>query len=102
MTRSARIVLPGLAHPVTRRCFGIAVQAYCPMPNHLHLILMPSEAAGLGLALARARQTGHLFQDRFGSVARDKAHLLDVVRYVALNPVRARLVARAQCFQLAT
>jgi putative transposase len=33
---------------------------------------------------------------RFASVAMDEAHLLAAVRYVALNPVRARLAARAQ------
>ena len=48
------------------------------MPNPVHLILTPSDASGLALALARAhrlyagfvnaraRQTGHLFQGRFG------------------------------------
>ncbi len=78
------------------------------MPNHVHLILAPADATGLGLALsrahrlyagfvnARARQTGHLFQGRFGSVPMDEEHLIAAVRYVALNPVRARLVAKAQ------
>jgi putative transposase len=77
------------------------------MPNHVHLILVPSDPAGLALALsrahrlyagyfnARARQTGHLFQGRFGSLAMDEDHLIAAVRYVAPNPVRARLVARA-------
>jgi REP-associated tyrosine transposase len=133
MTRIARIVLPGLPHHVTQRgnrgeriffgdedyalyrdwlaqsCrrFGVEVWAYCQMPNHVHLILTPSDTLGLGLALsrahrlyagfvnARARQTGHLFQGRFGSVAMDEDHLIAAARYVALNPVRARLVARA-------
>jgi putative transposase len=78
------------------------------MPNHLHLILTPGDGAALALALsrthrfyagfvkARARQTGHLFQGRFGSVALDEEHLMNAARYVALNPVRARLVSRAQ------
>jgi putative transposase len=77
------------------------------MPNHVHLVLAPSDPAGLALTLsrahrlyagyfnARARQTGHLFQGRFGSLAMDEDHLIAAVRYVALNPVRARLVARA-------
>ena len=88
--------------------FDVEVWAYCLMPNHEHLILAPADAAGLGLALsrthrlyagfvnARARQTGHLFQGRFGSVPMDEEHLIAAVRYVALNPVRARLVAKAQ------
>ena len=78
------------------------------MPNHVHLILAPADSQGLALAMARthrlyagyvnarARQTGHLFQGRFGSVAMDADHLMVAARYVALNPVRARLVKRAQ------
>ena len=74
----------------------------------MHLILTPADPAGLGLAMsrarrlyagfvnARARQTGHLFQGRFGSVPMDEEHLIAAVRYVALNPVRARLVAKAR------
>jgi putative transposase len=49
-----------------------------------------------GFVNARARQTGHLFQGRFGSVPMDEEHLIAAVRYVALNPVRARLVAKAR------
>ena len=78
------------------------------MPNHVHLILTPTRADGLGLAVgeahrrytnfinARGRWTGHLFQSRFASVAMDEAHLMAAVCYVNLNPVRARLVSRAE------
>jgi hypothetical protein len=45
---------------------------------------------------ARLRVTGHLFQSRFGSVAMDEDHLMTAARYVALNPVRARLVERPE------
>ena len=73
----------------------------------MHLILTPQTADGLGRAVgethrrytnfinARGRWTGHLFQRRFSSVAMDEDHLLACVRYVSLNPVRARWVARA-------
>ena len=37
---------------------------------------------------------GHLFQSRFGSVVMDEDHPMAAARYVALNPVRARLVER--------
>jgi putative transposase len=86
----------------------VAVWSYCLMPNHVHLILVPAHAAGLARALgethrrysaainARLRVTGHLFQARYGSVVMDEDHLLAAARYVALNPVRARLAARAQ------
>src|SRR5208337_5107024 len=42
------------------------------------------------------RVTGHLFQARFSSVAMDEEHLMAAARYVAMNPVRARLVERAE------
>ncbi len=78
------------------------------MPNHVHLIMIPSDAAGMARAVgdahrryttyinARGRWHGHLFQSRFASVAMDEAHLIAAVRYVSLNPVRARLVGRAE------
>lgn len=49
-----------------------------------------------GAIHARFKWTGHLFQGRFGAVAMDEEHLIAAARYVALNPVAARLVARAQ------
>ena len=45
---------------------------------------------------ARGRWTGHLFQSSFSSVVMDEAHLMAAARYVPLNPVRARLVARPE------
>jgi putative transposase len=69
---------------------------------------VPDDEAGLGRAIgethrrytnfinARGRWSGHLFQSRFASVAMDEAHLIAAVRYVSLNPVRARLAARAE------
>jgi putative transposase len=89
------------------RKHGVAVWSYCLMPNHVHLILVPDRAEALGRALgethrrysavvnARLRVTGHLFQSRYGSVVLDEDHLMAAGRYVALNPVRARLVSRA-------
>ena len=43
---------------------------------------------------ARRKRSGHFWQGRFGCVALDEAHLAAAVRYVCLNPVRARLVER--------
>ncbi len=134
MTRLARMVVLGLPHHVTQRgnrreavffedgdqeiyCDMVAEQllksdvevwAYCLMPNHIHLILRPRAADGMGRALgeahlrytnfvnARGRWTGHLFQSRFASVAMDESHLRAAVSYVSLNPVRAGLVSRAE------
>jgi putative transposase len=46
-------------------------------------------------AVARAKVAGHFWQGRFGALATDEAHLAAATRYVAQNPVRARLVDRA-------
>jgi putative transposase len=71
------------------------------------MILVPSDEDGLRRALAavhrryaahvhaRLKQTGHFRQGRFGCVAMDEAHFGAALRYVALNPVQARLTARA-------
>jgi putative transposase len=84
---------------------GVVCWAYCLMPNHVHLILNPAATQVLsrtvgeahrrytGFVNARARETGPLFQGRFGCVALDEAHCLNAVRYLAFNPVRAGLCA---------
>ena len=76
----------------------------CVMPNHVHLVLVPPEPGALTAALAPAHRCyawvvnrrngwqGHLWQNRFFSCPLDGEHLVKVVRYVELNPVRARLV----------
>ena len=86
----------------------VEIWAWCLMPNHVHLILVPLEADGLRRALApvhrryagvihaRRKRTGHFWQGRFGCVAMDEEHLAAALRYVSLNPVRARLVDRAR------
>ena len=133
MARLPRIVIPGLPHHVTQRGnrrarvffedgdyelyksllgeaarkAGAEIWSYCLMPNHVHMIVVPSDKDGLrrtfadahrrytGFINARLRVTGHLWQGRFGSVVMDEAHLAHAVRYVSMNPVRAGLVERA-------
>jgi putative transposase len=77
------------------------------MPNHAHLILVPSDADGICRALAavhrryaghvraRLKRTGHFWQGYFGCIAMDEEHLGAALRYVALNPVWAPLVRHA-------
>lgn len=86
---------------------NVSIQGWCLMPNHVHLILAPKDTDGLRAALsrvhrlyaghvhAREKRTGHFWQGRFGCVAMDEAHLIAAMAYVALNPVRARLVEKA-------
>ncbi len=81
--------------------------AYCLMPNHVHLVLTPKNESGLRIALSEAHRQytrginfwygwpGHLWQERFHSVPMNEAYLAAAVRYIELNPVRARLVNQA-------
>lgn len=129
MARMARVVVPGFPHHVTQRgnrkqrtffnesdyrtyrsylakyCAeaDTAVWAYCFMPNHVHLVMVPSGEDGLRSALGEAHRhytqrvnlregwRGHLWQERFHSFPMDERYLQSVVRYVELNPVAAGL-----------
>ncbi len=93
------------------RAAEVEVWAWCLMPNHVHLVLAPADADGLRRALARVHRahagriharlerSGHFWQGRFGAVAMDEGHLAAAVRYVLLNPVRARLVERPHAWR---
>jgi REP element-mobilizing transposase RayT len=85
--------------------FEIQVWNFCSMPNHTHATLQPT-APNLSKAMKRLNgcyaqwwnrrhdHIGHVFQDRFKSqVVQTDRHLLELCRYVPLNPVRARLVS---------
>jgi putative transposase len=81
---------------------------YCLMPNHYHLVartIQSNLSQGMkrinGLYAQRFNRRhdrcGHLFQGRFGAtLIESDAHMLEVLRYVALNPVRAGLASRAE------
>lgn len=81
----------------------VAVWAYCFMPNHVHLIVVPTARGGLTRLMQHSHRRyawrvnkrmewkGHLWQSRFYSCPMDEEHLIAAVRYVELNPVRARL-----------
>ena len=118
MARLARVIIPGLPYHVTQRGnggqkvffsasdyaayrdrlseavreAGVAVWAWCLMPNHVHLVLAPDGEDGLRHALARVhrsyagmihsrrKRTGHFWQGRFGAVAMDEPHLAAAFR----------------------
>ena len=87
--------------------FGWRCHAYCLMPNHFHLVLEtpePNISAGMQLLNGSYAQwfnwrhgfNGHLFQGRFHDrLVESPYHLLELARYVVLNPVRAGLCERA-------
>ncbi len=78
--------------------------AYCLMDNHYHLIIeTPEGNLSKGMRQLngiytqnfnrRYRRVGHLFQGRYKAVLVQKeSHLLEICRYVVLNPVRAKVV----------
>ena len=87
------------------------VLGYCVMPNHWHLVLWPREDGDLSRFLRWLSNThvrryhqhyhtygqGHVYQGRFKSFpVQDDDHLLTVLRYVEANPLRAKMVSRAQ------
>ena len=87
---------------------GVEILAYCLMSNHTHLVAVPSDEAGLQRVLKplhmryaqrlnRARGwLGHVWQGRYFSSALDEDYLWAAIRYVERNPVRARLVRKAE------
>lgn len=129
MARMARVVVPQYPHHVTQRgnrrqktffCeddyryyiellstftkeYGTEVWSYCLMPNHVHLVMVPSEEDGLRSVLGEVHRRytrhvnfregwrGHLWQERFHSFVMDESYLLATVRYVERNPVTAKL-----------
>jgi putative transposase len=83
--------------------FELACHSWCYLPNHSHL-LVTSQLGNLSKAMhwlgtctaqafnRRHERTGHLYQGRFGSrLIYDDNYLLEVARYLPLNPVRAGL-----------
>lgn len=84
---------------------------YVLMTNHYHFVLeLSEESLSDGMQWLngcyaqrfnrRHRRVGHLFQGRFDAkLVQKETYLLEVLRYVALNPVRAGMVARAQDYE---
>jgi putative transposase len=134
MPRVARVVYAGVPHHVTQRgnrreqvffadsdyytylnCLRdyavrnrLDILAYCLMPNHVHLVVVPATEHALHRAMKplhmryaqhfnRVRGlNGRVWQGRYFSAPLDETYVWNAIRYVELNPVRARLTARAE------
>jgi len=88
-----------------KKRYNFAVYGYCLMPNHVHLILDPDTRDNLAKIMQAVNQSytryfnfqykksGHLWQGRFKSMVIHKdEYLLDCVKYIELNPLRAKIV----------
>ncbi|MBI2790243.1 MAG: transposase [Elusimicrobia bacterium] len=90
------------------RACGAILHAYCLMPNHFHLAIEVGEVplsaimqrlltAYCQIFNARHDRTGHLFEARHhANICLDDRYLTALIRYIHMNPVRAKLVARPQ------
>jgi len=88
--------------------FNWYCHAYCLMDNHYHLLIetnTPSLSKGMKYLNGtytqcfnhRHKRVGHVFQGRFKAIIVDKNnYLLELSRYIVLNPVRARMVRSAK------
>ena len=91
--------------------FDADARAYCLMGNHYHLVIRTREANLSRLMRhingvytqtfnRRHQLSGHLFQGRFKAILVDSdSYLLEVCRYVDLNPVRANMVKRPDAYR---
>ena len=93
--------------------YAVQVHGFCLITNHVNFVLQPRErVAGLGQLMKRlaGRQTrymnrqeqrsGTLWESRYkSSPIQTEAYLLGCLRYVELNPVRARMVRRPEDYR---
>jgi putative transposase len=96
-----------------RQELGLKVYGYCLMTNHVHLIVDPgADSANLSLLMKRLagrhtrrinrlqRRTGTSWDGRFKcSPIESDRYLLACTRYVHLNPVRAKMVAKPEDYR---
>ncbi len=137
MLRSARIVGPGFPHHIIQRgnnrdrvflkkenyekCISLletysekketSILAYCLMPNHVHLLVKPSENDGLakmmqGITLCytqyfnkKNQRTGRLWESRcYSTVVDEERYLWAVCRCIENNPLRTRIVGKPEAY----
>lgn len=85
--------------------YGCALHAYVLMTNHVHLLVTPQEKASISLMMQFIgrhyvpyfnyvyKRSGTLWEGRHkGSLVQDDQYLLVCMRYIELNPVRAKMV----------
>ena len=92
--------------------YGVAIHAYVLMTNHVLLLATPTEVGGISRMMqflgrqyvpyvnSQYQRTGTLWEGRYKSCLVDSDHYVLVChRYIELNPVRARMVARPEDYR---
>lgn len=89
----------------------VDVLAYCLMSNHIHFVAVPNSDDALHRVLKPLHMRyaqhvnrkqgwkGHVWKGRFFSSPLDEEYLWAAIRYVERNPVRAKMVSRAEDYQ---
>jgi putative transposase len=91
---------------------GIEILAYCLMGNHVHIFGVPDKDTSLAKGIGgtnlmytqyinrKYNRSGRLWQNRFFSaIVEEEPYLWAVMRYIEQNPVRAKIVKRAEEYQ---
>jgi len=91
--------------------YDVEIIAYCLMSNHVHFIVVPIKEESIGKLFntlhmrysqyynKKKKRNGHLWQGRFYSCILDEYHLKEAARYVERNPIRAKMVKRAEMWK---
>ncbi|TAN59137.1 transposase [bacterium] len=92
--------------------YSFKLYGYCLMNNHTHLIIEPAKPNTLSKIIqsitlshirlyhAKYKSSGHLWQGRFKNpIIQTDEYLLQCLKYIELNPVRARIVSRPQDYR---
>lgn len=86
-----------------KKKYRVKLYAWCLMDNHVHFIVEPTNKKGLSKLFGalntkyvkyfnkKYEMNGRLFGDRFYSCVLDEDHFFEAIRYVELNPYRAKL-----------
>ena len=91
---------------------NISLHAYCLMTNHIHLLVSATEQGALSACMQELgrkfvsntnrlhSRTGRLWEGRFyAGYLEPEGYLLNCMRYIELNPVRAKMVADASGYR---
>ena len=84
--------------------YELGIIGYCLMSNHVHFIVIPDNKKSMSKTFNMAhmmysqyvnnkrKEYGHLWQGRYYSSILNEEHMIEAMRYVERNPVRAKMV----------